>query len=272
MATDLLKVDESKCLKCGICVSCCPSCILSMGEHGPECNFDRGCMSCGQCVAICPVGALDNKYTPLEKQRPVTMPMLEPEVAYEFLRMRRSVRNFKANPPSEEDITRMLDVARYAPTAGNSQGMYYLVIRDQAKIRAIADAVAAWMEEEIAAGTENKRYFMTVLRAYRERKQDIIARNAPCLIFALTRRLNITGVSNAEQCWAYAELFAPTIGLGTTIAGFIQSCGIAGYKPLLDLLDMPPKHKVVGTLMVGYPKYKYQRMPERQHLKVEFKD
>ena len=67
------------------------------------------------------------------------------------------------------------------------------------------------MEEEIAAGTENKRYFTTVLRAYRERGQDIIARHAPCLIFALARRLNITGVSNAEQSWAYAELFAPII-------------------------------------------------------------
>ena len=261
---DLLTVNQDKCLRCGICVECCPSCILSMGENGPECNFDRGCMSC-------PVGALDNKYTPLEKQRPVTMPVLDSATAYEFLRMRRSVRNFKPQPPTDEEITRLLDIARYAPTAGNSQGMYYIVIRDAEKIKAIADAVADWMEAEVKAGTENKRYFMTVLRAYRERGQDIIARHAPCLIFALARRLNITGVSNAEQSWAYAELFAPTIGLGTTIAGFIQSCGIAGYQPLLDLIEIPPKHKVVGTLMVGYPKYKYQRMPERQHLKVEFR-
>ena len=200
-----------------------------------------------------------------------TMPVLDSATAYEFLRMRRSVRNFKPQPPTDEEITRLLDIARYAPTAGNSQGMYYIVIRDAEKIKAIADAVADWMEAEVEAGTENKRYFMTVLRAYRERGQDIIARHAPCLIFALARRLNITGVSNAEQSWAYAELFAPTIGLGTTIAGFIQSCGIAGYKPLLDLIEIPPKHKVVGTLMVGYPKYKYQRMPERQHLKVEFR-
>jgi hypothetical protein len=113
---------------------------------------------------------------------------------------------------------------------------------------------------------------MTVLRAYRDRGQDIIARKAPCLVFALARRLNNTGVSNAEQCWAYAELFAPTIGLGTTIAGFIQECGIAGYQPLIDLLEeLPAKHKIVGCLMVGYPKYKFRRMPERQHLKVEFK-
>ena len=269
---DLLTVDKSKCLKCGICIECCPSCILSMGEDGPTCEFDRGCMACGHCVAICPVGALENKYTPLEKQRPVTKPMLDEETAYEFMRMRRSVRNFKPTVPSEEDLTKLLNITRYAPTAGNSQGMYYVVIRDQARIKAIADAVANWMEEEIAAGSANKRYFMTVLRAYRDRGQDIIARKAPCLVFALARRLNNTGVSNAEQCWAYAELFAPTIGLGTTIAGFIQECGIAGYQPLLDLLgEMPPKHKIVGCMMVGYPKYKFRRMPERQHLKVEFK-
>lgn len=267
---DLLQVNQEKCLKCGICVESCPSCILTMGENGPECHFDRGCMSCGHCVAICPVGALDNKYTPLEKQRPVTMPVLAADTAYEFLRMRRSVRTFKDAIPTEEEITRLLDICRYAPTAGNSQGMYYIVIRDKEKIKAIADAVADWMDEEVAAGTENKRYFMTVLRAYRERGQDIIARNAPVLVFALARRLNVTGVSNAEQCWAYAELFAPTIGLGTTIAGFIQSCGIAGYQPLLDLVNVPPKHKIVGTLMLGYPKYKFKRMPERQHLKVEF--
>jgi nitroreductase len=216
------------------------------------------------------VGALDNKYAPLAEQRPVTMPLPSPEQAYEFLRMRRSVRNFKSQPPTEEELTRLLDVARYAPTAGNSQGMYFVVIRDREKIHAIAETVAQWMEEEVAAGTENKRYFTTVLRAYRERGQDIIARQAPCLIFALARRLNITGVSNAEQTWAYAELFAPTIGLGTTIAGFIQSCGIAGYQPLLELLEVPPKQKIVGTLIVGYPKYKYKRMPERQHLKVDF--
>lgn len=268
---DLLKVNHEKCLKCGICVDCCPACILEMGVNGPECNFDRGCMSCGHCVAICPVGALDNKYAPLEKQRPVKQPILNPETAYEFLRMRRSVRNFKDVAPSEEDITKLLDIARYAPTAGNSQGIYYVVIRESSKIKEIADIVAKWMESEIETGSENKRYFTTVLRAYRERGQDIIARNAPCLVFALARKLNITGVSNAEQSWAYAELFAPTIGLGTTIAGFIQSCGIAGYQPLLDLIKVPPKQRIVGTLMVGYPKYKYKRMPERQHLKVEFR-
>ena len=31
---DLLTVDTSKCLHCGICVECCPSCILTLGNIG----------------------------------------------------------------------------------------------------------------------------------------------------------------------------------------------------------------------------------------------
>ena len=68
-----------------------------------------------------------------------------------------------------------------------------------------------------------------------------------------------------EQTMATAES-------GGERPGFIQECGIAGYQPLIDLLEeLPAKHKIVGCLMVGYPKYKFRRMPERQHLKVEFK-
>ena len=118
----------------------------------------------------------------------------------------------------------------------------------------------------------NKQYYKAVLNKIKKKKVDIIGRNAPMLIFVSTRRLNVTGVSNSEQCLAYAELFAPAIGLGTTIAGFIQACGIAGYKPLLDLVGIPPKQKLVGCMMVGYPRVKYKLMPERQHLKCEFRE
>ena len=108
----LLNVDKTKCLKCGLCVEACPACILTMGEEGPACEVEHGCMACGHCVCICPVGALDNKYTPLEKQRPITKPMLDAESAYEFLRMRRSVRAFKPAVPTDEDLTKLLEITR----------------------------------------------------------------------------------------------------------------------------------------------------------------
>lgn len=93
---EFLSVDKDKCSKCGICVDVCPSCILEMGANGPECHLDRGCMSCGHCVAICPTGAMNNKYVPREEQEPIPMPVLDSTIAYNFLRMRRSIRNYKA--------------------------------------------------------------------------------------------------------------------------------------------------------------------------------
>ncbi len=269
---DLIKVDRSKCVKCGLCVADCPACILDMGNDGPECNVDRGCMSCGHCVAICPTGAMNNKYTPREEMIPVPKECISASQAYDFLRSRRSVRLFRPQAPKQEDVLKLLDICRYAPTAGNSQGMYFTVVSNPDMLAKIRQYTADWMAEEVEKGTENKRYFKAVLHTFHEKKVDIIERQAPMLVFVSTRRLNVTGISNSEQCLAYAELFAPSIGLGTTIAGFIQACAIAGYKPLVELLGIPPKQKLVGCMMVGYPRVKYKLMPERQHLKCEFKE
>lgn len=267
----VLNIDKSKCLNCGICAEICPSCIIEMQEDGPVCVWERGCMACGHCVAICPTGALDNNQCPREEQIPVTVPTLDSTTAYEFLRSRRSVRCFRDELVPKEKISEILSVAQYAPTAANSQGLYYIVISDSAVIHKIADITAAWMEEEIIKGSSSSRYFNNVLHTYRERKIDIIARNAHQMVFALARRLNVTGISNWEQASAYAELYAPTVGVGTTIAGFIQTCGQEGYQPLRELLAVPTKQKIVGAMMLGYPKYKYRNLVTRQHLKVEFR-
>ena len=242
-----------------------------MGDNGPELVYDGGCMACGHCVAICPTGAMNNNQCPIEEQKPLPMDVLDKDTAMNFLRMRRSIRNFTNEKLSEDKIKELLEAGRYAPTAANTQGLYYVAISDDALIRKIADATADWMEHEVEVGSPRKRYFTNVLRTYRDRNIDIIARNAPHLIVALARRLNVTGISNCEQAWAYINLYAPTIGVGTTVAGFIQTCGQVDYEPLRELLEVPKKQVIVGVIMAGYPKYKYKRLPERQHLKVEFK-
>ena len=268
--TSIINIDKTKCIKCGICADVCPSCILTMGEDGPECLSETSCMSCGHCVAICPKGAFNNSRCPLDEQETITMPTLDKKTAYNFLRTRRSIRNFKNELVSEDKLRELLEIARYAPSAGNSQGLYYIVVSDKELIKKITRATVDWMREQIDAHDIRRRYFMKTLAVY-DKGSDIIARNANQLVFALSRRMNTTGNSNCEQAWAYVALYAPTIGLGTTIMGFIQSCAQADYQPLLDLLAVPNKQKIVGTLMVGYPKYKYYRMVDRQHLKVDFR-
>ena len=53
-------VDESKCVKCGICEDKCPYGALRLGEQLEV--IEALCKGCGTCVAACPTGALDQRH------------------------------------------------------------------------------------------------------------------------------------------------------------------------------------------------------------------
>jgi nitroreductase len=59
--------------------------------------------------------------------------------AFEALKARRSVRNFKPDPVSWEDLERIVDVGRLAPTAHNEQPWEFVVITDADRRRQVAE-------------------------------------------------------------------------------------------------------------------------------------
>ncbi len=94
-------------------------------------------------------------------------------------------------------------------------------------------------------------------------------RDAPCLVVAITEKNFLRrGRDNTHFSLAYAELYAPAIELGTCWAGIFEACAAAGYQPLLNLLNLPEDMAVTGGLMVGYPKYTYKRLVDRNPLQV----
>ena len=54
-------VDETACVKCGICVDKCPYSALRLDDDKLE-VIDALCKGCGTCVAACPTGALDQRH------------------------------------------------------------------------------------------------------------------------------------------------------------------------------------------------------------------
>ncbi|MBQ8537258.1 MAG: 4Fe-4S binding protein [Clostridia bacterium] len=48
-----IRIEPSKCISCGKCVSCCPVDIHEVGDHE--------CIQCGKCKTICPTGAIQWK-------------------------------------------------------------------------------------------------------------------------------------------------------------------------------------------------------------------
>ncbi|MBM7866324.1 4Fe-4S dicluster domain-containing protein [Heliobacterium gestii] len=265
----LLYIDPEKCTRCGACADVCPTGVIAMGDGGPE-ALKVPCIACGHCVAVCPHGALDHEKAPMAQQTPLEKtPVLDAETAARFLRARRSIRCYKPEPAPREKILQLLDIARMAPTGGNSQGVSYHVIESAHVLRAITAATVDWMEAEVQKGAPWAAYFAGTVEKHRKTGHDVILRGAPSLIVALTptdflRR----GRDNAHFSLTYAELFAPSIGLGTCWAGFFESCASTGYAPLLDLLALPEDKAVVGGLMVGYPQYTYRRLVDRNPLQV----
>ncbi|WP_346854371.1 nitroreductase family protein [uncultured Draconibacterium sp.] len=59
------------------------------------------------------------------------------ESFWEVIKTRRSVRAFQPDPVPEEDIRKIIDAARMAPTSGNQQPWKFLVITDPKKIEAL---------------------------------------------------------------------------------------------------------------------------------------
>ena len=266
----LFKVDLEKCVRCGACAAECPSQIIGVDEQkGPMRQNKRTCIACGHCVAVCPTAALDNRRSPLAEHVELGEWSLPSEDEMEkLLRSRRSVRAYHDKTVEPEKLRKLLELARYAQTAGNSQGLSFISISDRSFIKEIVEAVVCWLERLIAQDDDRAQYLAGVVGHWREHGYDSILRGAPNLLVAIAPAEHKNAESNCSFVWSYAELFAPALGLGTCIAGFTQRCAFQGDERLLALLDLPDNMKVAGVLMVGYPRFKYKRLPPRQPLKM----
>lgn len=264
-----LTVNQERCSRCGICVEICPSGIIRMGNEWPEMIQPKACIKCGHCVAVCPQAALDHTRNRLSDQVDVSrFAPVDPETAERFLRSRRSVRTYEPTPVSDDTIRKLLDIARYAPSGGNSQGISYLVLGEAGTLRRITAAVVDWLEEQIRGGAAWVSAYAGMVRIYRETGYDIVLRGAPHLVLALSAANNPIGRDNARYTLAYAELFAPSLGLGSCWAGFFEMAAFSGYPPLMDVLGIPADRSFAGAIMLGVPKFRYQRLVERNPLDI----
>jgi nitroreductase len=58
----------------------------------------------------------------------------------ELIRLRRSIRNYKSDPVSEELLNRILDAGRLAPSACNYQPWHFIVKKGKEQVSALAAA------------------------------------------------------------------------------------------------------------------------------------
>ena len=68
---------------------------------------------------------------------------------FDAIKGRMSIRRFKQTPVPDEDIRKILDAARLAPSANNTQPWSFLVIRDRETLNKMAQAVRDMVEKMI---------------------------------------------------------------------------------------------------------------------------
>lgn len=272
----LLIIDESKCQKDGFCASECPAAIISLqlGNGFPQTvpGGSANCNACGHCVAVCPHGALSHRLVPLIDCPPIQKDLeITEAMAVQFLRSRRSTRVFIDQPVEKEKLQRLIEIARYAPTAGNSQQVEWTVFTDKQQIKKLAGITVDWMREFLKADPKATvaPYIPRIVAAW-DIGYDVVLRNVSALVVASAPKTDPNGLVNVTLALSYLDLAAPSMGLGSCWAGLFKAA-LTFWPPMQEAVGLPADHTHNYGLMIGYSQNKYYRLPERKTPKINWK-
>ena len=258
-------IDERKCTKDHLCVKVCPLGVLAPDGGGyPSGRPDREefCIACGHCYAACPSGAITlGKYVDRTEELLGPPPQIPREVFAQFLKSRRSIRLFESRQVSKEDLREILDLASWAPSAKNGQPCRWLVFEDKDRIQRLKELTVDWL-------AENNR-FPAIVEAWRN-GADMILRNAPCVVIVHADGRGINPVVDCTIALSHFELIAHQFNLGVCWAGIFMGA-LQKHAAMRTFLDLPEGHVAYGAVMVGHPRVRYHRVPQREPARITWR-
>ena len=149
----------------------------------------------------------------------------------EAIKSRRSIRSFKGEAISEDNIYKLLEAASYAPTAGNVQPWKFIVVKDTKNKKSLAVSALnqLWMTEApviivVCADLSRSERF------YGDRGRDLYS------------------IQDTAAAIQNLLLSAVDLGLGACWVGAFSEARVA------KILDLPQKLRPLALVPVGYPK------------------
>ena len=170
-----------------------------------------------------------------------------------FLRSRRSIRRFKPDAIPDSTLRRILDTARYAPSAHHLQPWRFAVIRStEAKTR-LARALTEKMRVDMrAAGASDSEIDARVARSHRRLEE------APAVIL-LAREESALRTRDAEESHMAAQSVA-IVGLQILLAAHAEGLGgvwvcwpLYAPEATRRALRLPESWQPEGMLFLGVP-------------------
>jgi nitroreductase len=187
---------------------------------------------------------------------------------FDAIKGRKSIRRFKQRPVRDDDIRKIIDAARQAPSANNTQPWSFIVVKDRAVLKEMADAVRE-MVDRMVPFAENEKQAQR-LAAYKS-NYYVFFENAPVCIVVLMevfdassdRLLARMGYSPEET-----KRLRPLPGLqsmAAAIENILLACHALGYGacwmtgPLVaqesfeQILGFGKQKTAVALIPVGVP-------------------
>jgi nitroreductase/NAD-dependent dihydropyrimidine dehydrogenase PreA subunit len=265
----LFTIDSSKCRKDRLCEMECPMHIIVMKNNDnipePLNGAENLCINCGHCVSVCPAGAFSLRTMNADGCETINAGWNPgADVIANYMKARRSVRNFKKIAVDKEKIQQLINIASFAPSGHNSRPVKWTVINDREGVKEIASVVIDWMKNMLNENPAQAKmfHFDMIIKAW-DIGMELVTHNAPSIILAHGNKANPMSSQSCAIALSHLELAAPSLELGCCWGGFVTWCAMM-WKPLMEKLNLPEGDALYGTMLLGYPMFKYQRVPRRE--------
>ena len=159
---------------------------------------------------------------------------------FEAIKKRRSIRAFKNIDVSDEIVEKLIDAARWAPSAGNIQPWEFIVVRNLDAKRRLAEAALS------QTFIEEAPVVIVVCADYQRSARGYGSRGA-----------TLYCIQDTAAAIQNIHLAAIALGLGT--------CWIGAFReePVKKLLGIPDGVRPVAIIPVGYPAEQPAPRPRR---------
>lgn len=263
----MIKIDQEKCIGCGLCAADCLALNIEVKEK--KANVKKECLECGHCVAVCPVKAVSISGYDMEdiEDYDAETFTLNPENVLHAIKFRRSIRNYKDEKVTQKDLEMLAQAGRYTATAKNNQDCHFVFVQEEReelkeRVWGFIDDMAKREGRHIAK--EKLPYVAFNRRRKSNPEDDYLFRNAPVVLF-ITSDWPLDAGLAAQNI----ETMAVSLGMGALYNGYLARIADANEE-LKTWLGIEGK-TIKACLLLGYPDRKYARTAPRKEANVIWK-
>jgi len=273
----MIEIDMDRCIGCGKCVKDCFPNDIVMVEGKAKIN-NIACMKCGHCIAVCPKNAITMDDYDMDEVKNYSREKMDinADNLLNFIKFRRTIRQFKKRDVEEEKILKIIEAGRFTQTGSNLQDVSYIVVRkDLQLLKEMTLETLKQVGERIVTSptsetTSYKRYALMWIKMYEDYKEDPIVNdrlffNAPAVI-VVTANSDISGGLASSNM----ELMVNALGLGTLFSGFFIRATQNSEK-IKEFLGVEDGKHIVSCMVIGYPDVKYLRTVPRKNPSISWK-